>query len=297
MNWDDYDVFCYVIEHRGFTAAALAMERPKSSVSAAITRLEAALGVRLLERTTRRLALTEPGEALYHSIGGLFIALREARSDALAQGNVVAGTLRIGGPHEFCTFQLGPVACNMMLRHPKLKIRIDVEDDTINPLEHHYDIAFTRLDGALPLPSLVQRRVISIEQNLFASDDLLQRHGNPSNLQELAELPMLCSPHEREWTFVSADGATESLSVLAPRLSSSNTDIRRQAAMAGFGVARFPAFFGEAAVLTGKLRCILTNYTCAPLHVYALLPTKRLMPAKVRLFLDALELYVKPQTK
>ena len=210
MNWDDYDVFCYVIEHRGLSAAARAMERPKSSVSAAITRLEAALGVRLLERTTRRMELTEPGEALYYSIGALFAGLREARSDALAQGDVVAGILRMGGPHEFCTFQLGPVACSMMLRYPQLKIRIDVEDDTIDPVQHHYDIAFTRLDGALPLPSLIQRRVISIEQNLFASPELLQRHGIPSNLQELAGLPLLCSPHDREWTFTAGDGTTES---------------------------------------------------------------------------------------
>ena len=127
-------MFCYVIEHRGISAAARAMERPKSSVSAAINRLEAALEVRLLERTTRRVELTEPGEALYQSIGGLFAGLRDARADALAQGNAVAGTLRMGGPHEFCTFQLGPVACSMMLRYPQLKIRIEVEDDTIDPV-------------------------------------------------------------------------------------------------------------------------------------------------------------------
>jgi DNA-binding transcriptional LysR family regulator len=293
MNWDDYDVFCYVIEHRGISAAARAIERPKSSVSAAINRLEAALEVRLLERTTRRVELTEPGEALYQSIGGLFTELRDARADALAQGNAVAGTLRMGGPHEFCTFQLGPVACSMMLRYPQLKIRIEVEDDTIDPVQHHYDIAFTRLDGKQPLPSLVQRRVISIEQHLFASPGLLQFHGNPTNLQELAALPLLSSPHEHDWTFTAPDGAVESLPTLAPRLSSSNTDLRRQAALAGLGVARFPAFFGEAAVLSGTLRRILADHICAPLRVYALVPAKRLMPAKVRLFLDALELHVK----
>jgi DNA-binding transcriptional LysR family regulator len=91
-------------------------------------------------------------------IAGLFSGLHEARADALAQGNLVAGTLRIGGPHEFCTYQLGPVACGMMSRHPKLNIRIDVEDDTINPVEHRYDIASTRLDGEPPAAGLLQRR-------------------------------------------------------------------------------------------------------------------------------------------
>jgi DNA-binding transcriptional LysR family regulator len=293
MNWDDYDVFCHVIEHRGFSAAARAMERPKSSVSAAVVRLEAALGARLLERTTRQVRLTETGQALYGSIAGLFSGLHEARSDALAQGNLVAGTLRLGGPHEFCTYQLGPVACSMMSLHPQLKVRIDVEDDTISPVDHRYDIAFTRLDdGVLPAASLVQRRVISIEQGLFASPELLQHCGVPSKLEELAELPLLCAPHDSEWTFTAADGSIESLATLAPRMNSSNTDVRRQAAIAGHGVVRMPTFFGEAAVRSGQLHRLLAEYTCTPLRIYALLPAKRLMPAKVRLFLDALELHV-----
>ncbi len=293
MNWDDYDVFCHVIEHRGFSAAARAMERPKSSVSAAVVRLEAALGARLLERTTRQVRLTETGQALYGSIASLFSGLHEARTDALAQGNLVAGTLRLGGPHEFCTHQLGPVACNMMTTHPQLKIRIDVEDDTISPVDHGYDIAFTRLDDRVqPAASLVQRRVISIERGLFASPALLQRCSAPSKLEELAELPLLCAPNDSEWAFTAADGSAESLPTPAPRLSSSNTDVRRQAALAGHGVVRMPTFFGVAAVRSGQLHRVLATYTCTPLRIYALLPAKRLMPAKVRLFLDALELHV-----
>jgi DNA-binding transcriptional LysR family regulator len=292
MNWDDYDVFCHVIEHRGFTAAALAMERPKSSVSAAVGRLEAALGVRLLERTTRQLRLTEPGQALHDNIAALFMGLHEARSDALAQGHEVTGTLRLGGPHEFCTYQLAPVACRMMARYPKLKVRIDVEDDTIHPVQHHYDIAFTRLDGALPAESLVQRRVISLELGLFASPELLQRQGVPATPAALAGLPLLCTVRDLQWTFTAADGTQHSLPTLAPRLSSSNTDVRRQAAVAGLGVVRLPIFFAEAAVRAGQLRRVLAEQRCPPLQVFALLPAKRLMPAKARLFLDELDLHV-----
>lgn len=289
MNWDDYDVFCQVIEHRGFAAAARILERPKSSISAAISRLEASLDARLLERTTRQLQLTERGQALYESIGASFVNLRGARADALAQGNVVAGTLRVAGPHEFCTYQLGPVACSMMSRYPTLNISIEVEDDTINPVDRHYDVAFTRLDGALPAGSLVQRRVIAIEQGLFASPDLLKLQGEPNNLEELATMPLLCSTRDREWTFTAADGSVDHIPTYAPRLSSTNTHIRRQAAMAGLGVARFPLFFGEDAVRAGELRRVLINYACMTLRIYALLPGKRLVPAKARLFLDELE--------
>ncbi len=116
MNWDDYDVFCRVIEHGGFTAAARAMDRPKSTVSASVARLEAELRARLMERTTRQVRLTEAGETLYHGIGPLFAGLREARADALAQGETVAGTLRIASPYEFGAHHLGPVACALMAR-------------------------------------------------------------------------------------------------------------------------------------------------------------------------------------
>lgn len=289
MNWDDYDVFCHVIEHRGFSAAARVLERPKSSISAAISRLETSLDARLLERSTRQLQLTERGQALYESIGASFVSLRGARADALAQGNVVTGNLRVAGPHEFCTYQLGPVACSMMSRYPTLSISIEVEDDTINPLEHHYDIAFTRLDGAPPVGSLVQRRVITIEQGLFVAPDLLRLHGEPNNPEELAKLPLLCSTRDREWTFTAADGSIDRIPTYAPRLSSSNTDIRRQAAIAGLGVARFPLFFGDGAVQAGQLRRVLIDFACMTLRIYALLPGQRLVPAKARLFLDELE--------
>ncbi len=289
MSWDDYDVFCRVIEHRSFTRAARAMERPKSSISAAIGRLEAALGTRLIERTTRQLQLTEPGEVLHQSIGVLFERLREARSDVLAQGDVVTGTLRIAGPHEFSTYQLGPVACEVMAEHPQLKVSIDVADDTIDPVQHRYDIVFTRLDGAPPAGTLLQRRVFTFERGIFGSPTLLGRHREPAQVRDLMELPLLCAPHDREWLFTAPDGSTERMPTLTPRLSSSNSAVRFQAAVAGLGVTRIPVFFGAEAVNAGQLRRLLTGYTCEPLSLYVLLPTRRLISAKVTAFLAALD--------
>ena len=288
MNWDDYDVFCHVIEHGGFSAAARAMDRPKSTVSAAIGRLETALGTRLLERTTRQVRLTEPGETLYQGIGALFTGLREARTDALAQGEVVAGTLRIAAPYEFGAHHLGSVACSLMARYPQLKVRIDVEHHAINPLERRYDIAFAMLDAGLPASSVVQRRMFTLERGVYASPELLQRCGEPAQPQDLAALPLLCGSADTRWSFTAADGSTQAVPTPISRLNSGNADVRLQAACAGLGVARITATFCAQAVRAGKLRRLLRDYTCAPLRVYALLPAKRLMPAKVRLFMDAL---------
>jgi DNA-binding transcriptional LysR family regulator len=289
MNWDDCDTFCHVIEFGGFSAAARVMKRSKSTVSGSIGRLEVALGTRLLERTTREMQLTEAGEALYLSIGALFTELRDARSDALARGDVVEGTLRIAAPYEFGAHHLGPVACRLMARYAKLKVRIDVEHGAINPMGRRCDIVFATPDSNLPESSSVQRRMFSLERGVFASPELLRHHGEPSTPQELAGLPLLSCSHDREWTFSSAGGTSQSVPTLAARLTSDNANIRLQAAVAGIGVLRITATYCEPDVLAGRLRRLLPDYTCAPLRVYALLPSKRLMSAKVRIFLDALE--------
>ncbi|MGE5117206.1 MAG: LysR family transcriptional regulator [Betaproteobacteria bacterium] len=288
-NWDDYDVFCHVIEHGGFTAAARALARPKSGVSASIARLEAALGARLLERTTRRVRLTAAGETLHHAVGPLFAGLREAHGDALAQRQAVAGALRIAAPYEFGAHHLAPVACELMARHPELEVRIDVEHGPVNPLEQRYDIVFAMLESGLPASSIVVRRVFSLDRGLFAAPLMLAGRGEPRCPRDLAALPLLVSPVDTEWSFRGADGVVESVPIAAPRLVSNNADVRRQAALAGLGVARITASFCDDAVRDGALVRLLPGHACAPLRVYALLPTKRLMPAKVRLFLDALE--------
>ena len=288
MTWDDYDVFCYVIEHGGFSSAARAIDRPKSTVSASVERLEATLGARLLERTTRQVRPTEAGETLYHGIGPLFTALREARTDALAQGDSVAGMLRVAAPYLFGSLHLGPVACKLMERYPLLKVRIDVEQEKFSPLEGRYDIVFAVPESPLPTSTLVVRRMFSIERGLFASPERLQRQGEPHTPQDLATWPYLCGASDTEWTFTAPNGATETVSTLSPRLISDNSDVRLLAALAGHGVARIGATFCEAAVREGRLTRLLPDHVTTPLRVYALLPGKRLMPMKVRVLLDAL---------
>jgi len=117
MDWNDVDAFCCVIEYGGFTAAAKALARPKSSISASVSRLETQLGARLLQRTTRRIRATEAGESLYQDAAPMFQRLREVRSSAAARGNTVAGTLRVAAPYEFGAHHLGAVACTMLARY------------------------------------------------------------------------------------------------------------------------------------------------------------------------------------
>jgi DNA-binding transcriptional LysR family regulator len=289
MNWDDFDAFCQVVEHGGFTAAARALDRPKSSLSASVARLEEQLGTRLLERTTRSLRLTEAGEALYRDISKPFSQLRELAVDAMAKGTQVQGTLRIAAPYEFGAHHLAEVACKIMARHPQLKVHIDVEHSRVAPFERNYDIVFSAIEHTFAPSSIVTRKVYSLERALFASPELLARHGTLNALEDLNALPQLAGADDSDWEFTAADGTAAKVEVRNPRMRSGNAGVRLQAAEAGLGVARITATFCAAAVQQGRLVTLLPEWRCAPLRIYALLPGRRLMPAKVREFMDELE--------
>jgi DNA-binding transcriptional LysR family regulator len=290
MNWEDLDIFCHVIDHGSFSGAARVLRRPKSSVSASIARLEARLGTRVIERTTRRLRLTEAGESLYREMSPLFGHLREALGNAAAMGQSVSGRLRIAAPYEFGAHHLGAVACAMLAEHPELEVEIDVEHQPVNLFDQQYDIVFTMVDRDIPSTSGAVRRVFSLERGLFGSPAMFESGGRPQTPYDLRALPLLAAASDSDWDFTDSAGARHTIPVAAPRLRSSNAGIRLQAAIEGLGIARITSTFCDPAVATRALERLLEDFECAPLRVYALLPARRLMPVKVRIFLDTLEL-------
>ncbi|NPC55250.1 LysR family transcriptional regulator [Caenimonas soli] len=289
MNWDDFDAFCQVVEHGGFTAAARVLDRPKSSLSASVTRLEEQLGTRLLERTTRSLRLTDAGESLYGDISKPFSQLRELAVDAVAKGAKVQGTLRIAAPYEFGAHHLAEVACKIMAAHPQLKVHIDVEHARVPLFERPYDIVFSSIEQTVAPSSVVTRKVFSLERELFAAPDLLVRFPELAGPEDLNALPLLAGADDTEWEFSAEDGSATKVEVRNPRMRSGNAGVRLEAALAGLGVARITATFCAPAVQQGRLVPLLPAWRCAPLRIYALLLGRRLMPAKVREFMDALE--------
>jgi DNA-binding transcriptional LysR family regulator len=287
MDWNDVEAFCCVIEHGGFTAAAKALTRPKSSISASVSRLEAQLGAQLLQRTTRRIRATEAGESLYQDAAPMFQRLREVRSNAAARGNAVAGTLRIAAPYEFGAHHLGAVACAMLARYRDLRIDIDVEHGRIDPLDRSYDIVFSYFEGDLPDSGRVARSVFSLKRGIFASPALLEKYPKVKTPQDLAELPAIASPADAEWTF--ADSTSTFSVPIRARMRSPNADVRRRATLEGLGVSRIVYTFCQDMAADGRLVELLTDHSCAPLRIHALLPGRRLVPPKVRIFLDLLD--------
>src|SRR5688572_21733755 len=220
MNWDDFDAFCQVVEHGGFTAAARVLERPKSSLSASVARLEGQLGTRLLERTTRQLRLTDAGESLYRDISRPLAQLRERAQEALAQGATVQGTLRVAAPYEFGAHHLAAVACRVMQDHPQLRVHIDVEHTRVALFERHYDLVFSAIESGIAPSTVVTKRVYSLERGLFASPELLARQPPLAAPEDLEGWPLLAGGEDNSWSFSHADGRSAALEVRNPRLRS-----------------------------------------------------------------------------
>ncbi len=289
MEWRDWELFCEVVRHGGFSAAARMLGHPKSSLSAAVQRLESNLGLRLIERTTRHLRLTDAGETIYNKVQPLFVALHDTRSEALAMSSSIAGTLRIKSPYEFGAHHAGPVACELMARYPELAIRIDVEHDIINPVAENYDVVFAMLETPLPSNGIIIRRMFSLERGLFAAPSLVERLGAPRSWDELMKFPLLTGPSDPPWAITTPQGTVEHIEVQKARLVSSNAHVRMQAAIAGHGMVRVTATYARAAEQAGLLQRLLPDHVCEPLNVHALLPARQFVPAKVRAFLDALD--------
>lgn len=288
MSWDDFDIFCHVALHGSFSGAARALDRPKSSISTAISRLETALNARLMERTTRRVRLTEAGAMLYQGAAPIMTELRDLATEVRNRENEISGTLRIAAPYEYGAHHLGRVSAQLLSRYRDLQIVLDVEHTPVDMIDRNYDIAFSMTDRELADSSIVASRVFTLERGLFAAPALLARAPELGEPDDLRHVPLLCRPGETEWIF--EEGAAERISIPVddPCMRSANAGVRKQVAVAGLGVLRVTKTFCETEMRAGILQPVLEAFACQPLRVYALLPARRLMPLKVRVFLEEL---------
>jgi DNA-binding transcriptional LysR family regulator len=287
MNLDDLRVFLAVAQNNGFSRASERLNMPKASVSRAVARLEAHLGNRLFERSTRRLRLTEAGQLLEQQTGSLAERLEELLQHAAAQNDTPQGVLRIAAPYELGVFRLGNILNQMLLRYPSLEAEVDLTSNQIDPRSQEYDIVFRVLSGTLPDSNQVARRIYSIACGLYAAPSLLQRLGTPSTPSDLTGWPGVLNPADPVWQLQGEDGGIEEIRPFS-RLRAHNVGMRLQGVIDGLGVGVLATHYCQRALASGKIVQLLPDFRITPTRVYALLPGRRLMPAKVRLFLDAL---------
>ncbi len=284
----DIAIFVKVVELSSFTAAAEALESSQPVVSKAVTRLEEKLGARLLNRTTRRLSLTEAGAELYRRSARALQEIENAKHEVARFQTEPRGTLRLAAPMSFSILHLGPFIHDFLQQYPGVSVELNMSDQQVELVDAGYDLAL-RI-GHLTDSSLVARKITPCRQVMCASPTYLERHGTPERPEDLLEhncivYSYLSTP--REWRLTDADGETHVVPVNGT-LHSNNGLVNRAAAVAGAGIVLLPTFYIGEEMKSGALQQVLADFKPPEIDVHAVYPERRNLMPKVRAFIDAL---------
>src|SRR5918994_711014 len=281
------EAFISVVERGGFTAAAESLRISRAMVSKHVKDLEEHLGARLLNRTTRRVSLTEVGRVYYERCIQVMADLAEA--DA-AVGELQAepvGTLRLNAPMSFGTMHLAAAVADYAALHPKVAVDMTLNDRLVDLVGEGYDVA-VRV-GRLADSSLIARRLALSRMVVCAAPSYLARYGTPASPQELANHNCLgysyMSPRD-EWRFDGPDGAVTVR--VSGNLIANNGEALAVAARQGYGIIVQPTFIVGEDLRTGGLVRLLPDYSHAESPISAVYPHARHLSAKVRSFVDFL---------
>jgi DNA-binding transcriptional LysR family regulator len=280
--------FIALVESNSLSKAAEKMDIAVSAVSRRLKELEFNLGVQLIQRTTRKMHLTEAGEKFYRRCGRLMGELEEAKQEASNSAATLSGTLKIAAPLSFGVAHLSPAIAAFMHLHPQIKINLDLSDRCIDLIDEGLDLAI-RI-GTLDDSSLMARKLASVRHVVCASSDFFYRYGTPETPQDLANMPALCYGNLDKpdtWHYRDKDNIPAKVKVPL-RMRATNGDALVEAAIAGLGVLCEPSFIVHGAVERGVLIPVLTGYQWYAMNIYAVYPQTRHVPARVRAFIDFL---------
>ena len=280
-------VFARVVERASFAAAADDLGITPSAVSKVVTRLEDRLGVRLLHRTTRRLALTPEGETFHLRVRDILAAIEDAEIEASEGGQTPQGRLRINSIIPFVLHQLAPALPAFSARHPKIEIEIAATDRIVDLLAENADVGIRT--GAIDDPSLVVRKIAHLERGIFAAPSYLKRRGAPRSPDELGDHDCIkfSTAAGHRWLF-QVDGQVKVFET-GNRFVVDSSESAAQLAIAGVGIIRIADLVVGDAVRVGKLVPLLTNcHVVEPVQISAVYPLGRQRMPKVRAFIDFL---------
>lgn len=270
-----------------FAAAAAGLRISRAMASKHVSDLEAELGVKLINRTTRRLSLTEAGHRLTASSRAMLEMLDQAEQDIVSARGVPRGTLRINAPTTFGIRHLGPIVSSFLETYPEVCVDLTLDDRVVDIVEQGYDLAIRirRLEDS----SLMARLLTPAHMVLCAAPSYLQRHGAPAGPRDLEQHSCLVYDYlARHGTWsLEQDGRREDVRI-GGRLHSNNGDVLMQAAIDGHGIALLPTFMAHEAMGDGRLVPVLRDWSVIEPGIYAVMPPGRVEAAKVRAFLDHL---------
>ncbi|MCY4461131.1 MAG: LysR family transcriptional regulator [Albidovulum sp.] len=278
-----------VVEHGSFSAAARRMRVNRSVVSRGIEALEVDLGIRLLNRTTRSLSLTEAGRTYYEGAKKLLADVDALKSSVVETENRLKGTLRISAPIHFGEWQLWPIVQEFLRRHQNVNIRLELSNQHVDVVGGGFDLVI-RSAPFLDDSTFVARRISTNTFSPCAAPSYCARNECPKSPDDLSRHSCVVSLQhagKKNWRFKSLDGSLISVPI-EPRLSVNAGSPQIRAIKEGLGIGLLPDYVVSEAETSGELVRLLPDYTHESYPIYVIYPHRDLMPLRTRNFLNAL---------
>ncbi|HLV67357.1 MAG TPA: LysR family transcriptional regulator [Polyangiaceae bacterium] len=285
MDLNEILVFTHVARTGSFTAAARELSMPKSTVSRKVAELERRLGARLLQRTTRRLSLTDVGRTYYLHASRVVAEIEEAELAVTRMQELPRGLLRVAAPMNFG--YLGPALAAFLDRYPEVELEIVCGDRIVDLVEEGFDVAIRA--GRLADSTLVARSLGSFRSYVVAAPQFLEKHGAPGAPEELERLDCLVFGAGADRATWRLQGKSETLHVnVRPRMVVNDFDFLVEAALGGVGIALLPVFRCVDAIRQKRLSRVLPDWCSTDIPVHAVYPSTRQLSPKVKAFLEHL---------
>ncbi len=284
---EDMNMFIHVVDAGGISRAADQMNLAKSAVSRRLVDLEKRLGVRLLNRTTRKSSLTEAGRNYYERAIKIVDDVAELNALTEDANSVLEGTINLAVPLSFGLCHLSTAVDSFIKQHPKLTININFSDGQVDLVEEGMDLAF-RI-GVLKDSSLIARQICPIKSILCASPDYLKKQGIPKTPEDLKHHQLLhySLSGSLTWKLTDRQGEQHLINISAQMIAN-NGDFLKNMAVAGHGIIIMPTFIVWKAIASGELVPILSDYDPPQLNAYAVYPQARYLSQRTRVLIDFL---------
>jgi len=287
---DAMRAFVSVVTEGSFSNAAISMQLSPQLVSKYVSKLEERLDVRLLNRTTRKVSLTEAGTHYFQHAQQILLSIDEMDSQLGGLQQNPKGTLRINAPVSFALKHMAKLVTDFQIRYPLVNVDLQLNDRKVDIVDEGFDIAL-RI-GRLKSSSLIAKHIAPIRVILCASPEYLKKNGTPKQLEDLKQHRYL------HYSYMEIDAKEQIFQWLKTKniatngeFHSNNGDVLVEAAIAGAGIALQPTFITSGAIKSGKLVQVLPKFELEPLGLYAIYAHRKLLPNKVRCFIDFIENY------